>query len=275
MSTWNRRDILRTSTLAALGSALPIGAMQQTPDSKKKGLCITTKTPHWARRLADLKPHWFYSWGSSIPEGIPAGVDFIPMIWGYWGNDESIAKAGADAKAAGIDTLLGFNEPDEHRQANMSVEKALKAWPLLEKTGLRLGSPGCVHPDDEWMKTFMAETRKRELRVDFVTVHSYGGANPEALIKRLESIHRMYKKPIWITEFAVGDWDAKSPEKNRHRPEAVLRFMEKTLPRLEGMDFIERYSWFPAGQDNNALGTSALYDKAGKLTRLGEFYRDF
>lgn len=275
MHIWNRRDILRTSAFASLGSVLPLDAAGSTAGSKKKGLCITIKSDHWAKRLADLKAHWFYSWGSNIPNGVPTDVEFIPMIWGYWGNDQSIAKAGTDAKAAGIDTLLGFNEPDEKTQSNMSVEKALKTWPLLMQTGLRLGSPGCVHPDNEWMKRFMAEAKKRELQVDFVTVHSYGGTNSDALIKRLESIHRMYQKPIWITEFAVGDWNAKSPEKNRHRPSAVLNFMEKTLPRLESMDFIERYAWFPAGQDNKALGTSALYDKEGQLTRLGEFYRNF
>ena len=269
--------MLRLGSVAAAGVLCP--RLEAAPTARsgsgKKGLCITTKSKHWAQRLEAVKAHWFYSWGSNIPQGIPKGIDFTPMIWGYWGNEESIAKAGAAAKAAGIDTLLGFNEPDQKSQANMKLEKALKTWPLLMKTGLRLGSPGCVHPDNDWMKGFMAAAKQRKLRVDFVCVHSYGGANPDALIKRLHTIHKMYGKPIWITEFAVGDWDAKSPEQNRHRPGAVLKFMEKVLPRLEQLDFIERYAWFPAGQNNNALGTSALFDPSGKLTRLGEFYRDF
>jgi len=260
-----------------MGSTLPASlASPQAPSrSKKKGLCITTKTNHWAKRLASLQPHWFYSWGSKVPKDLPPGVDFVPMIWGYWGDNAAIAKAGAEAKAAGIDSLLGFNEPDQKSQSNMKLEKALKAWPQLMKTGLRLGSPGCVHPDNDWMKGFMKGAKEQSLRVDFVCVHSYGGANPDALIKRLHRIHAMYRKPIWITEFAVGDWDAKSPADNRHRPGAVLKFMESVLPQLEELDFIERYAWFPAGQKNNALGTSALYDSTGKLTRLGEFYRDF
>jgi len=260
-----------------MGSTLPASlASPQAPSrSKKKGLCITTKTNHWAKRLASLQPQWFYSWGSKVPKDVPPGVDFVPMIWGYWGDNAAIAKAGAEAKAAGIDSLLGFNEPDQKSQSNMKLEKALKAWPQLMKTGLRLGSPGCVHPDNDWMKGFMKGAKEQSLRVDFVCVHSYGGANPDALIKRLHRIHAMYRKPIWITEFAVGDWDAKSPADNRHRPGAVLKFMESVLPQLEELDFIERYAWFPAGQKNNALGTSALYDSTGKLTRLGEFYRDF
>ena len=51
--------------------------------------------------------------------------------------------------------------------------------------------------------------------------------------------------------------------------------MEKALPALEKLDFVERYAWFPAKPDNRALGTSALFDAAGELTPLGEFYRDF
>jgi hypothetical protein len=37
---------------------------------------------------------------------------------------------------------------------------------------------------------------------------------------------------------------------------------------------VERYAWFPAKPDSRALGTSALFDADGKLTRLGECYRD-
>lgn len=61
---------------------------------------------------------------------------------------------------------------------------------------------------------------------------------------------------------------------NRYKPDAVLKFMEDILPRLERLDFVERYAWFPAKQENPALGTSALFDESGKLTKLGECYRD-
>jgi hypothetical protein len=196
------------------------------------------------------------------------------MIWGWWGGRDGIAKAGKAARDAKIKELLGFNEPDQKTQANMSVERALEAWPLLMKTGLRLGSPGCVHPDRDWMKQFMAGVRERGLRVDFVCVHSYGGTNVNALVKRLEEVHRMFRKPLWITELAVGDWEAKSAAANRYKPDAVLRFMEQALPRLDKLDFLERYAWFPAKPDNRALGTSALFNEEGTLTRLGECYRD-
>jgi hypothetical protein len=269
-----RRFLQQTSAAAALAAAPSFAAESTLPGSPKKGLGITTKSPDWARKLRDLRCPWFYSWGANIPAGVPAGTSFVPMVWGYWGNKQGIEKAAKAAKDAGIKNLLGFNEPDQKSQANLSVEKALDLWPILMETGLRLGSPGCVHPDRDWMKEFMDGVEKRKLRVDFICVHSYGGPNADALVKRLEQVHRMFDRPLWITEFAVGDWDAKSAETHRHRPDTVLRFMDEVLPRLDRLDFVERYAWFPAGQDNRALGTSALFDAQGKLTRLGQRYRD-
>lgn len=272
----SRRAFIK-SALAASVAATPGALFGQKPPpvSQKKGICMTIKNPHWAQRVQKLNAQWVYTWGPGIPANTPKGVDFVPMIWGYWGQDKQIRQSAEAAKKAGITELLGFNEPDGRHQANMSVQKALKHWPLLMESGLRLGSPGCVHPDNDWMKEFMATAKRTKLRVDFVCVHSYGGTNSATFLKRLEKVHRMYRKPIWITEFAVGDWNAKSPQQNRHKPEAVLKFMEKVFPALDKLDYVERHAWFPANQSNNALGTSALFKKNGELTRLGKFYRDY
>ncbi|MEY3894712.1 MAG: hypothetical protein RLZZ214_231, partial [Verrucomicrobiota bacterium] len=143
----------------------------------------------------------------------------------------------------------------------------------LQSTGLRLGSPGCVHPDNEWMTAFMKGVDQRGLRVDFVCMHSYGGPGADSLVKRLEKVHALYKRPIWITEFAVADWEAKSPAENRHKPGKIADFVAKLLPKLEAMDIVERYCWFHSGISGNALGTSALFNPDGSLTVVGEAYR--
>lgn len=276
-----RRFLSLSATAAALSlsaslraQTLPAKANTPAIPKKKRGLGRSAKAPGWAKNLTDLRCNWFYSWNSVAPEGIPPGLEFIPMIYRYGGNPKMVADAATAAKKAGVTELLGFNEPEKKEQGNMTLESALDAWPVLMETGLRLGSPGCVHPDKEWMIAFMEGVKKRSLRVDFVCVHSYGGPNPEALVKRLESVHQMFGCPLWITEFGVGDWAAKSVDQNRHKPETVLRFMEKVLPLLDRLDFLERYAWFPAKPTSAPLGTSALYDENGALTRLGECYRD-
>ncbi|MGJ8649689.1 MAG: glycoside hydrolase family protein [Opitutaceae bacterium] len=246
----------------------------------KKGICLTTKKGNadkWKARVDQFDVSWHYSWAGKLPEPEPDGVEFVPMIWGFWGASDGFLKLMDDLalqKSRGqTKHLLGFNEPDQKSQSNMSVERALKAWPHLMKTGLRLGSPGAVHPDNEWMQEFMRKANEQNLRVDFVTMHWYGGPNADSLIQRVKKVHQMYGKPIWITEFAVGDWNAKSAAENRHSPQKVLRFMQEVLPRLDELDYVERYCWFPAGESNAALGTSALFRKDGSLTPLGKFYK--
>jgi hypothetical protein len=194
------------------------------------------------------------------------------MTWGPWNLEKAVSWINEQKQQGGIDSLLGFNEPDQKSQSNIPVEKALDLWPKLMEAGVRLGSPACVHPDNEWMKTFMKQADERKLRVDFVTVHDYGGPSAKALIGKCKIIHEMYGRPIWITEFAVGDWQAKTVHEHKHGPKRVLKFMQAVLPELDRLDCVERYAWFPAQQDNAHLGTSALFEKDGDLTPLGRYY---
>ena len=62
---------------------------------------------------------------------------------------------------------------------------------------------------------------------------------------------------------------------NKHSKEDVLKFMQAVLPQLEKLDYVERYAWFIAEENNPKLGTSALFDLKGNLTELGEFYANF
>lgn len=273
----NRRQLIQFTLMAALAPAGQVHAATEpskATGSPKKGLGLGGQSPEFARKLQELRCKWFYTWTEKKPADAPRGIAFTPMIRKYDGNPQSVITVAGAAKKAGIKELLGFNEPDQSKQANMSVEQALEAWPILQQTGLRLGSPACVHPDNKWMKAFMKEAKRRDFKVDFVCVHSYSGPSADALVDRLHAIHRLYRKPIWITEFAVGDWNAKSPAENQFKPDAVLRFMENVLPKLDKLDFVERYAWFPAGPDSSALGTSALWDADDKINRLGECYRD-
>lgn len=273
----NRRNFIQLSLAATAGSLLPSCATQaltpSTTSNPKRGLGITTKPgSQWRERLQLCGASWFYSWGSTPPENLLAGVQFVPMVWSGKPGD-SFAKLGEQLRKADCQQLLGFNEPDQKEQSNMTVDQTLELWPKLMELGLRLGSPGCVHPDREWMKDFMKRAKEQQLRVDFVTVHSYGGLSVDALLNRLEAVHKMFKRPIWITEFAVGDWQAKERSENRYQPKQIVKFIEQLLPRLDGCDFVERYAWFPAEPNNRALGPCALFNEDGSLTPVGQAYR--
>ncbi len=109
--------------------------------SKKKGVSVWKFTGLKAA-LADVGAGWYYNWApnnNDVPG--PAGVEFVPMIWGKANvTDATLAQAKKEG-----DELLGFNEPDMGGQANMSVEDALAAWPELQDTGMRLGSPAVAY----------------------------------------------------------------------------------------------------------------------------------
>lgn len=252
------------------------GMVEENYSSSKKGIAYTNKNPNWPTKAKELGASWIYSWGHEIHEDLPDEIEFVPMFWGKNSvNDEVIAKLKKYKKENRIQYILGFNEPDGNKQANMSVEEVIELWLKLESVGLPLGSPAAIHADREWMQNFMHKADSLNLRVDFVTVHHYGGANVEAFVEKLKKIHEMYNRPLWITELGVGDWKAKTIEDNRHSPEKVANFIEELLPVLDTLDFVHRYAWFDGGNNFPALVTSKLFDEELNLTEPGRKYAEF
>ena len=273
----NRRNFFQLGLAATAGLIVPAhGAESMTPvipSRPKRGLGITTKPgSQWREKFERSGARWFYSWGPLAPESIPGGVTFVPMIWGRTGV-ELHPKIDEILKQQGSQELLGFNEPDSKAQADMKVEQALELWPELMKFGLRLGSPGCAHADQEWMRAFMKGVAEKNLRVDFVTVHTYGGLGVDELMSQLKAVHEEFQRPLWITELGVGDWEAKTRADNRYQPEQIVKFLEEALPRLDQCAFVERYAWFPAKPNDPALGPCALFNEDGSLTPVGQAYR--
>ena len=271
----DRRHFVAAAGVALASVAVPLIRLAMPGQSPKKGFCTSVRRNDWLTQINALNAKWFYSWSADIPEGVPQGVDFAPMIWGWNGDKTQLTldRIKTLKKEGTIKHLMGFNEPDQHDQSNLTVETALNAWPKLMEAGLPLTSPGCVHPDDQWMIEFMNGVDQRKLRVDIVCVHSYGGLNAVHLMERLEKVYKMFQRPIWITEFAVGDWQAKTVRENRHSPKEIAKFMREVLPMLDEAEFVDRYCWRSANPDARALGTSALFDSDDKLTELGEIYR--
>ncbi len=273
----NRRRFIQlglTTTAGLIGTgclAQSVTVPNQT--RPKRGLGISVKDgDHWRDKLETCGANWFYTWGPKAPEAIPGGIQFVPMIFGR--KMEALPPhIGEQLRQQGSRELLGFNEPDQKHQSNVTVEKALELWPGMMDLGLRLGSPACTHPDRDWMKQFMQGVESRNLRVDFITVHSYGGLDVKALMDQLAAVHEEFKRPLWITEFGVGDWKARTRAENRYHPEQIMAFMEKLLPQLDHCEYVERYAWFPAEPDNIHLGPCALFNNDGSLTPVGKTYR--
>ncbi|AHH98110.1 glycoside hydrolase family protein [Kutzneria albida] len=265
---------MRTSTrLAALGLALTLlGAVQpaHAATGPRKGVSAEAFSGA-SQDLIDVGASWYYDWSSttgSITK--PAGVEFVPMIWGAASVNPTEL---ANARRAGS-TLLGFNEPDLPGQANMSVQRALDLWPQLADTGLRLGAPavafGGATPGG-WLDQFMSGAAARGYRVDFIPLHWYGGdfsaQASNQLRGYLQAVHDRYHKPIWLTEYALTDYSTGTPRYPSQQQQ--IDFVRASTAMLNGLSFVERYAWFTLSANAHPTG---LYQGTAR-NAVGTAYR--
>lgn len=251
----------------------------------KKGACFTLREPGDPKggtyvenmpKVEALNVGWNYSWGYGIVPNQPETIEFVPMSWGGFDPDTFLSDVLPDVNSGKYKRFLGFNEPDGEKQANMTVEKVIQLWPTLQRLGIPLGSPAVVNAETgEWLEDFMAEVDRLGYRVDYICVHNYPGTSVENFKTKMTNIHNKYNRPIIITEFAPADWNAATPEDNRHTEQAVLDFMKGVLDWMEKTDFIYGYAWFPFSKTDAAGCTSALFDENGNLTELGKYYANF
>jgi RNA polymerase sigma factor (sigma-70 family) len=258
---------------AATPSAAPPPARLVTATSSKKGVSAWP-FPGARKSLRLSGASWFYTWAAS-PNGVssPSGVKFVPMIWG----SGSVTSANLSEAEKHGHTLLGFNEPDMASQSNMTVPDALRLWPQLMATGMRLGSPAVATNaagSGSWLDRFMRGARSRHYRVNFITLHWYGGnfatgAAVSELKSYLQAVWARYRKPIWLTEFALinfGTNPASYPA-----PQQQAAFVTASAAMLQGLPYVHRYAWF-ALPSNSTDGTVGLFRAGAHPTRPGRAF---
>jgi hypothetical protein len=178
-----------------------------------------------------------------------------------------------------VKRLLGFNEPDSKNQANMNVSTAVSLWPYLESVGMPLASPVVTQNGvGTWMREWNEMALNQGLRVDYISVHWYGGPNADSFKRYMKHMHDLNggQTPLLIREFAPADWHATTPSQNRFTPSQVLEFMKEILPWLEHPDqatWIFGYAWFPFSTTSGPGYCSALFEESGAPTKLAEYYR--
>jgi RNA polymerase sigma factor (sigma-70 family) len=242
-----------------------------TVSTGRKGVG-TWNAPGASQDLAASGASWYYDWGATT-NGIatPAGVSFVPEIWGA----ADVTTATLDQVKSEGSVLLGFNEPDLASQANMSVSQALSLWPQLEATGMTLGSPavasGAATPGG-WLDQFMAGARARGYRVNFITVHWYGGdfqtaAAVQQLESYLQAIYNRYHLPIWLTEFALTNYGSTVTFPTEAQQAA---FLTAATSMLDGLPYLQRYAWFALPV--SAGSSTGLFNPGPVATEVGRAF---
>jgi putative glycosyl hydrolase len=272
-STVSRGDIPPSTTTpaGATPTTAAVRALNDPVRTAKKGVSVWD-FDGFTKALGDSGASWYFDWAAGPGKfPAPSGVEFVPMIWG----DGSVTKSNLDKAKASGRVLLGFNEPDLAGQANMTVERALALWPLLQATGLRLGSPapawGAADPG-RWFDRFMQGVADKGYRVDFIALHWYGSdfsaAATGQLKSYLQAVYNRYHKPIWLTEYALINFSGGTKYPTQAQQAA---FATKSVQMLEGLPFVERYAWFalPAADGSD----TGLYQPGGGPTGVGSAYR--
>lgn len=257
----------------------------------KKGICIDSSM---GRHIApyEINVSWYYNWRlaefenlkSNPQQGIEFAddfkkIEFVPMVW----NSNSLADSERkvnQAVATGAKYVLGYNEPDFKKQANMSVADAVAFWPAFMNKGVRVGSPAtAIWPTNStnWFQPFMNQINANlNLDVDFITIHcypdNYQGAEMAEwfLTTVVDACWNKYHKPIWITELSTtGEYITRS---------GTAEFVKAVIPGLDARSYVERYSFFSfdaASRDTKQDDAGLWYYATGALTPAGEIYRDY
>ena len=219
-------------------------------------------------KTAYMNCSWYYNWGESLPTDTPTGVEFVPMVWGWYGDYGNAVWA---ASQPGVKNILGFNEPDHPDQANLSVADALTGFATFKNSPVPVGSPAASDDFDSWMTDFMngVSGNSSAYRMDFLTVHCYIN-DAGSFENYITNLHNTYWwLPLWITEFAPTTWG--NPE--GITADQASSFMQTVVPWLNSQWFVARYAWYTGASPGTwTLGTSALVNNDGTLTDLGKLY---
>ena len=160
----------------------------------------------------------------------------------------------------------------------MTVAQALNLWPQLEATGMTLGSPavasGAATPGG-WLDQFMTGAKARGYRVNFITVHWYGGdfsTGPavQQFESYLQAIYDRYHLPIWITEFALTNYGATVTFPTEAQQAA---FLTAATTMLDGLPYVQRYAWF-ALPTSAGSGTTGLFSSVPAATEVGRAFEE-
>jgi len=238
------------------------GVAQLLP-SPKKGL------GGYSNKQASLHTAWYYNWGGGESTDAPSSIEFVPMAWGYYGGTDPSWLQWAIGQP-GVKTILAYNEPDNATQSNLTVSYALQGYQVMAGLGVPVGSPACVHADDQWMQDFMAGAAANGYRVDYVTIHWYGGNDANGFLSYVDSIHNLYGKPVWITEFCPADWSGN----HGISAQQTADFLRVAIPGLNNRSYVQRYAWYSDGT-GGTLGNGALFNDDGTLTDLGKLFARF
>ena len=211
-----------------------------------------------------LDAAWFYAYNPGSPYNVTGS--FVPMHWCTTGDDAPLPAGTNDT------FLLGFNEPNNAHNCNISPETAAQAWSVILKrwgnSSTHLVSPATAGDGIPWLDDFFSNCTHlygpAGCQITHVAVHDYS-CTPSTTMAYLESIHARYGMPVWMTEFSCGDGAQNKPMSDH------LAYMKAIFPLLDAAPYVYRYAWMSGKSANRGLLQGA--PGAQTLTPVGELFK--
>lgn len=215
------------------------------------------------------KTKYIYTWSPFIPSSAKSlGFEVVPMLWG----DKQIWDFQQLVKQGYANTVLGFNEPNQSGQSDMSPQHGAQLWKQyiqpLKAQGYRLISPACTSAPSgkTWMADFFAACDG--CTFDALAIHYYD-ISPQGFIDYITDFHNTFKLPIWATEFACQNFNGGAQCTN----DEVFNFADKVVKFMDATDWVEAYFPFGAMRDMQGVnGFNQLMTNGGALTDLAHVY---
>lgn len=249
-----------------------------------------------------LENSWYYSWISnpwgqySRCKDKEMAAEFVPMLNGLGTYKDISATKMRWFQESNVRFLLGYNEPDYgngHNHPHMcSPADAAKDWVHVQEVaamfdpplilvgpGISSKGPDALDADGGsiWLDEFLGNCSDVVPECDpslikYIGMHDYQG-DAQKLMRRLEGGYKKYNRKIWLTEFALMNWDGPTPTRAQHDD-----YLTEVLPLLEASEAVFRYAWFTARNKPNAgEGESWLlpYDSSSmELSSTGKVYKN-
>ncbi|KAI5124223.1 hypothetical protein M0805_005073 [Coniferiporia weirii] len=216
------------------------------------------------------KVSWYYTWS---PSPISADLEFVPMLWGTPQVDAFASTINDTIANGGITAVLGFNEPQQPAQSNLTVEEGADLWKTyiepLKSKGIRLGTPApsSAPSGKAWIQNWLTACNGG-CNPDFVALHWYD-VNATEFQLYLEDFHNTFQLPIWVTEWACQNFNGG----NQCSDGAVVDFLNQTQSFMDSAEWVERYAWYGVMENLNGVDeNNAMMNGDGTITPLGEQY---
>ncbi|KZP28384.1 glycoside hydrolase family 128 protein [Athelia psychrophila] len=211
-----------------------------------------------------------YTWSPTFPSNAAAlGFHPVPMLWG-----EAQVTTFTQLVVKGYsDTVLGFNEPNEPGQSNLTPASAAALWQQyiqpLKNEGYALISPATSSDPNglPWMQAFLAECGST-CTFDGMAAHYYD-VTSAGLIAYINLWYTTFGKPIWLTEFACQNFNGGL----QCTQTEVYEFMYAVTEYMDNTSWVARYCAFGVMTDMQGVNVyNQLMAADGWPTSLGENY---